>query len=415
LPEIPLPPAGLRYSLTWYGVKLIANDIDEVAFLSTRYSQSQQRTDALALTLVTSLGCNFACPYCFEDKHPSIMGTEVQDAIFALTQERLPFTTSIHITWFGGEPLIGKQAIFGLSDRILPLCDRRGVSYSADIVTNGYLLDAQICAELKGRRVSRMQISLDGPPDVHDRMRPLASGKSTFWKIVENLHVAVQHFSISIRINTDRGNVNRTEELLQILSREGFSGKLGVYLGKINQVNDGVASPSTTYLPGCFRHADFAQAELRFKEIAAGYGFSSPTLPQLRGAPCTAVRQNEYIVGSEGELYKCFDSVGNPNKVFGNVRDYKNANSRVNKWLSYTPFNNHECRDCIALPTCMGGCAHHAFDVNLYDSRCGTFRYTYQEQVLRYVEAFMAKNSPAAFARVRQGGEVIPEQLPILG
>jgi hypothetical protein len=45
----------------------------------------------------------------------------------------------------------------------------------------------------------------------------------------------------------------------------------------------------------------------------------------------------------------------------------------------------------IALPVCMGGCAHHAMDLNQYENRCGTFRHTYREKILSFIEA--AKSS----------------------
>jgi uncharacterized protein len=105
------------------------------------------------------------------------------------------------------------------------------------------------------------------------------------------------------------------------------------------------------------------------------------------GAPCTAVRENELIIGSKGELYKCFESVGNRLEVIGNVDDYFDLRGRLNKWLSYDPFANGECRSCIALPVCMGGCAHHAMNSKQYENRCGTFRHTFREQVLEFAKA----------------------------
>lgn len=394
------------------GQMVLADDVDELAFLAGKYNASQVRTDAMALTLVTSLGCNFACPYCFEDKHPSIMNREVQDSIFNLVLDKARLLRSLRITWFGGEPLVGKRVIWDLSNRFIPYCAESKINYSADIVTNGFLLDEETCVQLKDCKVQMAQVSIDGPPDIHDRMRPTADGKSTFWKIVQNLHHAVEYLRINIRINTDRGNAPRVEELLQILAKEGFAGKLSVYMGKITGVNDGSAAPSSSY-KGCFRPADFAETEFLFQQLAKEYGFTSFNLPRAKGAPCTAVRENEYVVGSEGELYKCFDSVGNANDVFGNIRDYNNVNSRVNKWLAYTPFTNRECRHCVALPVCMGGCAHHSFDLNLYDQRCGTFRFTHHQQVLRYVDSFLDKKTRTPFARVHNG-DVTPEPLPIL-
>ena len=93
------------------------------------------------------------------------------------------------------------------------------------------------------------------------------------------------------------------------------------------------------------------------------------------------------VVGSEGELYKCWDSVGNRREVIGHITDYKNTNGRLQKWLKYDPFADEDCRSCIALPVCMGGCAHHGMDLLQHENRCGTFRHTYREQVIDFVEA----------------------------
>jgi uncharacterized protein len=120
---------------------------------------------------------------------------------------------------------------------------------------------------------------------------------------------------------------------------------------------------------------------------AVQLGLASPALPGPLGAPCTAVRANELVVGSGGELYKCWDSVGNHREVIGHLRSWRDPNDRLLKWLSYDPFHDDECSSCVALPVCMGGCAHHAMDAKLHDSRCSTFRKTHVQQVETYVTA----------------------------
>lgn len=257
----------------------------------------------------------------------------------------------------------------------------------ADIISNGSLLDEQTCAELRDRKVSSVQITLDGPPDIHDRMRPTAGGRGTFWSIVKNLHHVVEYLSVAIRVNVDKGDFDRAEELMRILADEGFAGKLVVYPGHLIGIDDGVPAPSTTYGGCCFTNAEFARARLAFGQLAERFGFGQPSLPSPTGAPCTAVRQNELIVGSKGELYKCFESVGNRLEVIGDIRDYDRPNGRLEKWLKYNPFADAECRACIALPVCMGGCAHHAMNPGQYDNRCDPFRHTYREEILRYVYA----------------------------
>ena len=353
------PPKILAHLAAGY--MLIPDDADELELLRRRYASSRNDTSRLALTLVTSFGCNFDCPYCFEEKHPSIMDREVQSLVLDLLDEQLPRIENFHVTWFGGEPLVGKRSLLALSDGFIERCDRAGVAYDAGIITNGYYLDAETCAELATRRVRFVQIGLDGPPDVHDRMRPLANGKGSFATVLRNLHHAVGHFSVSVRVNVDKNNIERAEELFSLLSAEGLSGKLSVYPAQLVDVKSNQRAPSASYC-GCLTNREFADAERSFLALASAYGLAAPSVPASTGAPCTAVRANELIIGSKGELYKCWNNVGDSREVIGHIRDYKATNSRLAKWLAYDPFNNDECRSCIALPVCMGGCASHAFD-----------------------------------------------------
>jgi len=108
--------------------------------------------------------------------------------------------------------------------------------------------------------------------------------------------------------------------------------------------------------------------------------------------------RTSWVVGSKGELYKCWNSVGNRLEVIGDIREYENPNGRLHKWLKYTPFANAECRDCIALPVCMGGCAHHAMNPIQYENRCGTFRHMHHERVLEFVRTAKAQGSTGLVA-----------------
>jgi uncharacterized protein len=300
------------------------------------------------------------------------------------------------VTWFGGEPLVGKKPLLALSDAFIARCAAAEVRYEASISTNGYLLDEETCAQLRDRKVSNVQVGLDGPPEIHDRMRPLSNGQGTFWRIVKNLHHAVEYLPVTVRMNVDTQNIAHAEELFQLLKAEGLSGKLGVYPGQIVGVDDNALAPSASYQPPCFANPDFARVELEFDEMAARYGFGAPTLPRPTGAPCTAVRKNELVVGSEGELYKCWDSVGNKLEVIGTIFDYENQNGRMHKWLKYDPFSDTECRSCIALPVCMGGCAHHGMDLIQHENRCSTFRHTYREQIVAFVERAGGRREPVS-------------------
>ncbi len=367
------------------GRMLVSNDCDELELLKSRYDSDCQDTSHLALTVVTSLGCNFNCSYCFEKKCPSIISRDVQYWLLKMLDDYLPQISLFHVTWFGGEPLIGKTQLLNLSKEFIERCNKANIKYQASIVSNGYLLDARTCVDLHNSKITAMQITLDGPPDIHDKMRPLANGNGTFWKIIENLHHAIKYFDITIRISLNGDNFHRVEELLQILADEGFAGKLSVYPGRIQKSDENIALSSAHYMHCCLAAEEFAILQYKFVEMAREYGFSSPFSIAPLGTHCMAMRLNDFVVGSDGNLYKCWESTGNISEAVGNIQDYRNLNSLAQKWLNYSPFEDEECCNCIALPICMGGCTYRAKSHYLHKDRCDTFRYAYQEQLLAFV------------------------------
>ena len=137
-----------------YGYMLIPDNFDELSSLSSLYNASRWDTSTFGLTIVTSLGCNFDCPYCFEAKHPSVMDDNIQRAVLNVLDDQISNgIKGFYVTWFGGEPLVGKKSLLSLSDAFIEHCQRRHIDYTASIVTNGYLLDEKTCAELRDRKV----------------------------------------------------------------------------------------------------------------------------------------------------------------------------------------------------------------------------------------------------------------------
>jgi uncharacterized protein len=376
---VDVDPAVLHSLAT--GRMIITDDTDEIVVLRERYRRSRRNADAFHLTLVTSLGCNFECPYCFEAKHPSLMDTPVQDRLLRVVETRLASVRRLSVLWYGGEPLIGKTALLRLSDAFRARTDAAGVEYTASILTNGYLLTADVAAELRAHDVGSVQVTLDGPARTHDRRRALAGGRGSFTTVLANVVAAADLLPIAIRVNLDSDNTGDYRELLAVLADAGLAGRVTVYPGQVVAPATDPAAPSASYHNRCLGRAAFATVEREFFTAAADLGFATPGPPKPVGAPCTAVRDNELVVGSRGELYKCPETVGNPAEVIGNLLTWPRTGDRLLRWLTYEPFDDDECRSCPALPVCMGGCAHHAMDPLLRDSRCSTFRFTHQEQV----------------------------------
>jgi uncharacterized protein len=368
------------------GRAVVSDTADELGLLQQRYRLSRRNDKTFHLTIVTSLGCNFDCPYCFEAKHPSLLDDAVQERLLRVVDAKLPAVETFSVLWFGGEPLVGKSALLRLSDEFIARSAAAGVAYEASIITNGYLLTEATAKDLRDRGVQSAEITIDGPEEIHDHRRPLVGGRGTFATILANVVAAAEIIPLSIRVNLDAENVGEYEKLLRVLAGRGLAGRVTVEAGHTVAVASNALAPSAGYLGGCFDRTTFAEVERQFVATAAELGFASPGLPGPTGAPCTAVRDNELVVGSRGELYKCPQTVGDPREVIGNLSSWPETGNRLLKWLTYDPFADDECRSCSVLPVCMGGCAHHAMGALPGDARCETFRYNHAEQIRRQVE-----------------------------
>ena len=129
----------------------------------------------------------------------------------------------MNVSWFGGEPLIKVSMIRKLSLKLLELCYSYKISYTADMTTNGYLLDSALVNELKKLHIYSYQVTIDGLCNTHDRQRYLTSGKGTWNKIIENLkdikencHSGVMRFVI--RTNISREIYAEYKEFVNFLS-----------------------------------------------------------------------------------------------------------------------------------------------------------------------------------------------------
>ena len=122
------------------------------------------------------------------------MSEETQNAVVDFIKVHLdafPNAKVLNIAWYGGEPLMYKEAIYNISEKLINICDTHKVSYHAEIITNGVLLDIETAKKLsKDCRVSRAQVTVDGLGDYHNKKRILKNGEDSYSIIIKNLEAA---------------------------------------------------------------------------------------------------------------------------------------------------------------------------------------------------------------------------------
>ena len=344
---------------------------------SIRYQMLQQRYagDFLSLTIAPTTKCNFDCAYCYEKNSDKISGMpgKVQDALVDLVKNTGRTIRHLDIVWYGGEPLLALDVIENLSKRLIDVCREMDIEYTATIVTNGYLLNKKVVDKLKELRITGMQVTLDGPPHVHNKRRPLIGGGETFDKILNRLAECSDYFdnNISLRINVDRENSSEIEGILDILEEKGLKQKISVYLGYVDSSNN------CYQISSCMSYKDFAFKKLDFDRILVDRGFQQDLLanyPYPRKTFCAADTGNSFVIAPNGDFYRCWDDIGLDDWKIGNIAETVELNmKKLFEYLLYDPTEDENCSECQFLPVCMGGCPRKR--LNKKKDRCVQYKY----------------------------------------
>jgi len=371
---------------------VLLDEVDELGVVREMYATQRFKGSQMTLTIMPTAACNFGCDYCFQgaDKPQEWMSKEVQAQLSAFVEEKMPQLKNLSVTWYGGEPLLAMDVIRDVSKELSKVCQRHGVSFSAMVVTNGYRLTRALADELYELGVRVVQVTLDGPCEVHDQRRHLLGGQGTYKRIVDNLADAVGQTKMkySVRVNVDSRDASRIGELLEDLAGRGLNNRnnLSVY-----------PAPVESYTEGCHEVSEFimnreqyAQVEVDFLTQGRRLKLVGSPTPPLFSSQCGAIKASAYVVTPTGELHKCWNTVNEADKRVGSIFDSVERLSEPNKnhdtWLSWTPFQDPICRTCSTLPLCSGNCAYkfiHADEMKTPDSRpCPSWKYNLPQKLV---------------------------------
>ncbi len=148
----------------------------------------------MQLSLSVTELCNLRCAYCphthggleWQRPHGSqIMTKETAEKAVREFLSRSQATDEPTISFYGGEPFLALEIIIHVSDLVRNELGRHDVRLIVD--TNGtQLLREEIVIGIQEYHWD-LQISLDGPADVHDRERVTGDGAGTHTEIIEGL------------------------------------------------------------------------------------------------------------------------------------------------------------------------------------------------------------------------------------
>jgi uncharacterized protein len=339
---------------------IVPKEANEYRQFRTLFGEQHYRSDVLELILLASEDCNLRCKYCYEEFLRGTMEEQVRANVKKLVENRASSLKRLGISWFGGEPLYGFEAIADLAPYFQEIALKNSWKYSASMTTNGYLLTPDIAEKLISWKVRNFQITVDGLAEQHDVNRPARDGSGTFQTIFENLRAlkqTSQEFFVRLRVNFDRDTHPHLEKLL-VLFQETFGPdpRFGVAfygVGKWGGAND-----ENLNVCGVFEANDI-RAELQASASEKGLKFSTIADRNLPGqGVCYAARPYNYVIGADGKVMKCTVALDkDPSNIVGLLGDDGNIqlnDDRFAKWVDPAFESDTSCQKCHLLPSCQG-------------------------------------------------------------
>jgi len=360
-------------------------------FRQTQYpAPTAAPTSLHSLCLNVAHLCNLACRYCFAgeggygDTAADIMAPAVARRAVDLLLESSAASRTVNIDFFGGEPLLAWDTVVDVVGYATQEARAKGGTVHFTLTTNGVGLTAAQ-ARFAAEHMATIIVSLDGRPEVHDRMRVRRDGEGSYAAALAGAGLLQDALSAAGRRARKRGRMDgsvvlerpdRPIDSAPLWARGTFTRHnldfwrdvehllaLGFDQISLEPVS---APPSAPY---SLQTADLPQIRESYSRIAdlmrqGGLRFFHFELNQRQPA-CAVKRYSGCAAGAGygcvapgGELYPCHQFDGDAAFAQGNVLELASYPT-AERLLGTGVGAKQACRQCWAQLFCGGGC-HYA-------------------------------------------------------
>ncbi len=318
--------------------------------------------------------CNLRCSYChfWADGPNQVMSFEV---LARATRDvlRAPGVRLVDFVWHGGETTLLPLSFFRKAIWLQRRFRQPHQKILNSLQTNGTLLTGE-WLEFCRRFGFGVGVSLDGPPELHDRRRRDASGKPTLARVrraLDALRVSGLEHSVLMVVDEDVVALGARRVLDYFL-------EIGVRdVGLLNVLPEN--TPTAEGQRGSWlaweRFVDFLRDLFRlwwpryadrisFRELA-------DLLGKLRGGPAATCYFADNCMGGfltvepSGQVSACDKYLGDPDYLFGNVREMNladlAASSRLARAAALTDDGVRQTAACEWFDVCRGACPHDRY------------------------------------------------------
>jgi uncharacterized protein len=342
---------------------LVSNEILVKAI--PKYPQPSIPTSAEVRNMVLNISqdCNLRCKYCFASTghyngERGYMSEDVAKKALDWFVKASGESKDLNMHLFGGEPLMNLPLVKIIIDYVHELEERHNKKIYINICTNGTILNDELIELIKKNEIG-MQISIDGPREIHDKYRPTPNGKSSYDIIVKNLRKLFEEIPSNqiIPRATIPHDLIRINDVVDHLFELGFKtaffipamgcGNFVINEDDFDIVKEEYNKLIDKFISKCKRNEDYnifpfiteldviGKGIKRLYGCGAGIGFVS--------------------VDINGDVYPCMRFTNREEYKIGNVSDGFEKQKR-DLFFKRTTTNRTNCKTCWARYFCGGAC-----------------------------------------------------------
>lgn len=371
LPKLVTINEKIRHNLATVGAKI--------------FDDEDPRKREVNLTLHVSNACNLDCVYCYAqggnygretrvrmDKELALKSIETMYRNFPLVES---------IMFFGGEPTLAIDVIELVCDHIKGKYERAEIdrlpTYS--MITNGTRLDDNAIRVIKENKIA-ITISVDGPKEINDRLRPHKGGQGSYDLIKAGFDRVVRDAGIVPNVEATYTQVHQDAGLSMSSLVEFLHDEFKFSNGTVCHVDLPEGNPLALKTTDSAREITQTLRTL-MEGIARGEHPKmerSMLQPILQFVTKTgtrfqcAVGYDGFDITTEGDIYPCQVFINQQDFLMGTVDDFDISNpspqlKRVINRMSYRDkYTNPICRECWAKQFCFSCPGSEIFKSNDY-------------------------------------------------
>lgn len=339
------------YEFLYRAYFLVDSEFNEYSKVEEIRSKLRTPVDDLYLTkirrytILTTLGCNARCKYCYEKNIKTKKALSNIDALriadYIINHSNI--NDNIYLSWFGGEPLVNTKAI----DLIANYLSERNFKFTSDMISNGYLFDEKLIKKAKNNwHLTSIQITLDGTEPVYNSIKNYVNAKDNpYQRVLKNIQLLLDNgIQVSIRLNVGESNGENLLELIEELNLIfGARSGLQIYCRSLFDDNEtrNEDNNKITYF-----YINAIEAKLDEYEFNVGKSCGE----RMMLCQCMADDGTSVLISPNGDIGTCEHYLDKD--FFGNINNSYRDMQVLKEWHEYLP-DLDICKDCPIYADCL--------------------------------------------------------------